>query len=270
MNSIIFKSTVIFSLSLLITSCGKDWDTSSAKDMSMAESQFDDMKKVVEDFSEESVPDSQYGSPGVTVTPAWSDPSYPKTIVIDFGTGSSGWFGKTRKGIITFVLTGPYRTAGTVITTTPTDYYVNDYKVEGQKSVTNNGANAAGNTTFTVEITNGKVTSPSGEVVTWESTRTREWISGENTSFMSDGFSGLTDDVYSITGTASGVNHKGNSFSAEITSPLIFDTGCRWIKQGTISLTPQGKDARILDYGNGNCDSKASVSFRNRTFNINL
>jgi hypothetical protein len=45
-----------------------------------------------------------------------------------------------------------------------------------------------------------------------------------------------------------------------MTSALIVALNCRWIEKGTIEFKPGGKLTRMVDYGNGNCDNKATVT----------
>jgi len=39
---------------------------------------------------------------------------------------------------------------------------------------------------------------------------------------------------------------------------------CIWITEGVLSLKPEDYDARTLDYGNGICDNKATLSTNRR------
>ena len=67
-------------------------DTTTSIDISIIEGGFNDVQKVSEDvIKEESLEGKSgsdykdiYGSPTVTVTPAWPDTTFPKDIEIDF------------------------------------------------------------------------------------------------------------------------------------------------------------------------------------------
>jgi hypothetical protein len=100
--------------------------------------------------------------------------------------------------------------------------------------------------------------------MTWTSSRNREWIAGSATQFN------WLDDEYSITGSASGTNFEGTSFTVNITSPLIVKLDCRWITKGTFDLTPTGKLTRTFDYGNGSCDANATVTINGTVFPVTL
>jgi hypothetical protein len=191
--------------------------------------------------------------------------TWPKTVTIDFGsTNCTGWGNIPRRGKIISVFTGKFRSPGTVITTTFDNYYVNDNHVEGTKTITNLGTNGAGNLYYSVVVSNAKITRTDGSFMTWNSTRTREWTQGSNT------IGNTTDDVFLITGSGSGTNFAGNAFAVNITSPLQVQRGCKWIESGVIEITPANKPMRTIDFGNGQCDNQATMTIKNKTFNITL
>ena len=101
---------------------------------------------------------------------------------------------------------------------------------------------------------------------TYTSTRTREWVVGENTS----GILGWFDDVYKVSINSSGTNFNGASFTSKTTKPLQISLVCPWIEAGTIEFTPSGKLTRTIDYGNGDCDNKATVTIAGVSFPITL
>ncbi|MBL4703050.1 MAG: hypothetical protein JKY54_00915 [Flavobacteriales bacterium] len=253
-------------------------DTTTAIDVSMIEGGFNDIQKVAEDVMKEENLEGKsnggfrdiYGTPTVTVTPAWPDTTFPKLITVDFGSGTTDWLGRERKGIITINASGMYKDSLAEFTITPSAYYIDDYRVDGEKIITNNGRNAAGNINFTIEINDGQITTPDGDIATWESLRNREWIAGESTNWITDGLSGIMDDEYSITGTADGINRLGRAFAANITSPLIVELDCKWITRGTFTLVPEDLDTRTIDYGAGTCDNDATVNISGRTYNVKM
>ncbi len=185
------------------------------------------------------------------------------TTTIDFGNGCTGPDGKVRKGKIIIYHTLKYFEAGSVRKTTFLNYYVNDNKLEGERTVTNKGKNSSNQSYWEVVASNMKLTRADGKFRTWSSSRIRTIISGEQTTERSD-------DVYRIEGSASGVNGKGDAFTATITNPLIKSTDCRWIKQGVIVFSVQDKADRTIDFGDGNCDDQAVVTVKNKTKTITL
>lgn len=265
-----------------LSSCKKDKidsDTTSSEDNSLVENMFEDVFKVVDETLKTNDLDGtksyfyhhNYGDcASVTIDPAGRG-VFPKTITIDFGdTNCVGDNGVSRRGKIITTITDYYRNAGSVRTTTFDNFYINDYKVEGTKTVTNEGRNEAGHMYYTIEVSNASVTSPEGEEITWQSNRTREWIEGEETTVLTDGLNGILDDVYLITGASSGVNRFGKSYNITITKALRVEADCFWISEGTKEITPEGKKTRTIDYGDGTCDFNATVTIDGKTHDIIL
>ena len=267
---------------ILFYACKKDkvtdpleYDTQTAQDNSLAEGTFNDIDNIggqaIENGSVSSYKsgDSQSSilslCADVTVNP---DSNGGGTIVVDFGIDKCYCLdGRFRSGIINIAYTGTYRDSGTQIVTTFTNYFVGKdstkmFQVMGSKTVTNNGHNAAGHLNFSI-IVDGHLKNSSGTTMDWTSTRNREWLSGENTPLI------WSDDEYVITGSASGTNFEGNSYTVVITHGLHI-TSCHNISEGIFELTPSGKPTRTLDYGNGTCDALATITVNGQTFNIVL
>lgn len=253
----------------------KDSDVQSAQDNAKMEVEFGSVGTLVDDASTDI--DSTAKTNGIYFfLPSCASvvvDTAAKSMTVSFSDSAqtnnnclcSNFDGKYRRGSFTVTWTGKYRDAGTVITTTLNDYYVNDEKLEGTRTVTNGGTNGSGNKYFSVQVSNGKITYTDGKTATWNSTRTREWVEGDSTF-------ALGDDVYLITGSASGQNKNGLGYTLNIDQALKIALNCRWPKEGKISLTPDGKSARSIDYtaDNGNCDSKAVVTILGFNFTITL
>ena len=282
MKNIKLITLLFISLYFMISSCKKDEtvvidsSTTSCKDNSTAENLFADMKNVVEEAVSDEGQSNKTGTYSfgacatVSITPAWIDTlTWPKVMTIDFGTTNcTSVYGINRRGKLIITITDRYRNTGSVLTVQPQDYYINDIKVEGTITITNNGLNANNNLEFTVDVVNGKLTYTDLSVTTWISTRTNEWIEGDSTTYFSNGLAGICDDVYLITGTASGVNRNGLAYSVSITSPLRKEICCRWVVSGTLDLIPSGLATRTVDFGSGTCDGNATVTINGNVFNV--
>lgn len=275
--------TIIFLLLMIgFNSCEKDEttdnQTTTTQDNSIAQNIFQDVKKVVEEAASDEGESDVNKKAGysfgncatVTVTPEWTDSTtWPKVMTIDFGTVNCvGTYGNNRRGKLVVTMTDKYRNEGSVITVQPDNYYFNNYKVEGTKTITNNGRNLSQNLSYTVEVSGGKLIYPNGETAFWESTRTNEWVAGEGTTLFSDGFAGICDDEYLVTGSATGINITGLPYTVNITSPLKKKVCCRWFVSGKLDVIPNGLDVRSIDYGNGTCDAIVSLTIRGNTFTI--
>jgi hypothetical protein len=253
----------------------KDSDTAAAADQSLASTTVNDMTNISDEAA----------NSGTTTTLSSFKTSESNAVlsscaVITFDTLASAKtftvnFGATnclcndnrnRRGSIIISFTGRYRDSNNVITVTPQNYFVNDNKVSGSKTITNKGHNAAHHLVYEINANIQIIKANGGGTISWQSVRQREWTAGENTFAWGD-------DMYSITGNASGTTSNGNTFTSIITSPLIrnMSFACRrHFTQGKLEHTPGGKATRYIDYGNGACDDQATVTINGTTYTITL
>jgi hypothetical protein len=242
-----------------------DRDLNPARDMSAIDNSFEEIYTMIDKVARAEPGLRDYGFPEC-VNVVVDTVSNPKSIVIDFGATNCLFpSGLNRRGVIEVAFTGRYRDEGTVITIILQNYFVNDHKLEGTKTVTNLGYNDVGNLTFSVEISGAQLTAPDNSwTSSWHSSRVREWIQGEGTIWNP------FDDVYSITGSGYGVTRNGQNYTAEILSPLIVKIGCRWIVQGNIEVMRPGAANFTVEFGNGNCDNVAVVNIFGNDYTIFL
>jgi hypothetical protein len=248
---------------VFLSSCRKsnetDFDTESTVDNSNSESNFDQIFKQVD----EAATSKALGKTGPIVTIDSS--SSPRIMTIDYGNGMVCNDLKTRSGKIIVTYTGKYRQDGTVISVSFNNFVQNGNEISNtsSKTITNNGRNAQDLLNWTIQV-NASIKLASGQTISWKSTRNRVWLSGENTPTI------WNDDKYEITGNTTGVNRKGLNYTCNITSPLLVDLSCnlRRITKGTVELTPEGKNTRTIDFGNGECDNEATATVNGKTFKI--
>jgi len=264
-----FLAGIIFFLG----SCSKDTTTAptftTVQDDAYAESIFDNVTSLTDEAY--SLSSSNFKSTEGRVflsncaTVSLDTTAFPRVLTIDFGdTNCLSNDGRYRRGKILVSFTGRYRKPGTIITTTFDNYYVNDNEVEGTKVVTNNGFNDARHMSWTISV-NGVITLAGGKgTITWKSQRTREWVEGSDTPHN------RWDDVFLITGQASGNRANGLSWARKITNPLKVELACRFIVSGTVEIKPEGKPMRTLDFGDGECDNLATVTVNGKTYTIHL
>lgn len=207
------------------------------------------------------------GCATASITP-FDTVTWPKTVIIDFGTvNCTGSDGNRRRGKITAVFSGPYLDSNTVITVTLTNYYHNDYHVQGTQTITNRGRNTAGHPVFNVVVNSATVTSPDGtQTSTWSTNQNREFYAGYNTNWW------ILDDVYLITGTANGTAANGESYTIAVNTALRVNIGCPWIVSGnfTLTLTNYPTYPISFDYGSGACDAAATAVLNGTTYNITM
>ena len=251
-------------LMIMILSCEKDKDNGkdnnllAAMEGTTASNLYDDLFKQVnnaakyldETLSGSKNPDFSNDCPTITISSL--DTIFPKTITLDFGeTNCTGSDLRQRRGIVQAQLSNWYRKEGCIVDITVTNYHVNDYKIEGTKTITNEGKNEDGKLTYSVEVLDGVVTSPDGDRTTWNSVRTNVWQEGEQTILNP------LDDVYMITGSASGTSSSQQPYTITITDSLKIQIGCRWIMAGSIDMEIGSGLTISIDYGEGGCDPNA-------------
>lgn len=269
---------------ITLTSCRKndehDNDTSGAEDNALADKSFEDMGQISNEAAAgglNSFKNSGYDgllSHCATV----SHDTANNQITVDFGTANCLCHdGRYRRGKVFISYTGNSywdSLASVTITTAKSGdpssdtYFVNDNQVIGTKTITNKGHNAAGHMNWDINV-NGKVIKANGQgTVLWQSTRNREWIAGESTPLI------WSDDVYGVTGSASGTSAKGTPFTVQITSQLIRKIACpKHFVEGKFDFTPGSKPTRHVDFSppnNGACDNVATVTINNKTYTVYL
>lgn len=253
------KKSLLFLIALIagftaFESCRKDDNNDSiiatAEDLSANEDYTEQI-----DLDADIAVEERGGGPCPTVTFAQPEGTWPNTITIDFGDACTRPDGRVLSGILIIDQSAEIRTPGAVRTVTHQNFYVDGVKVEGTRTWTNNGQNSDGQWSYTKVATNMQLTFEDGSTTTWNKTRTSVLIEGGTTATHHD-------DVWSSTGTASGVNRNGVDFTATITEPLIKRADCRWISSGIMEFKV-GIRTRSLDFGDGTCDRLGTLTLAN-------
>jgi hypothetical protein len=179
---------------------------------------------------------------------------FPKTITINFGTtGVTGKLGNILKGKILVKLTAaPLISSNYERTMTFDGFTVNGNTIKGYKKVVYN--NVSNSWTVTARDT---IITSSGTVVS-NSDRVRKLVTG-------------TLDKFEISGSSSGVNKKGATYSMTIAAskPLILYIDYPFFVSGVVT-TATDKKTVDLDYGNGDRDEKATLTYNGIRKEINL
>lgn len=250
-----FTLMLLFSL-ITFTACNKDEDDNVNADENIMTSEdlvaAEDIILELEDEVDAVIDNQLNGEievrddcPIKTVVPTGN--TYPKTITLDYGTGCTAPNGRVKSGKIIITQSAAPGQTGATRTITLENYYVDSAKVEGTTTMVNNG-NASFSRTSEV-----KITYPNGEIAEWEGNHTLTQTAGANTPR-------IFDDVFKISGSSSGTNRNGKSYSASIIEPLVKAVGCPWVKNGIRQVT-KNSNTTTIDYGFGdNCDNKVQVT----------
>ncbi|MCI1188616.1 hypothetical protein MON38_14395 [Hymenobacter sp. DH14] len=270
-----FALACFASAALLTTGCNRNNDVTPSDDITTAEDRTDDNSETA--MSSEAMqmagptdPQTQ-GSPNLIGDADFrarfgscASRSYDfatKTLTIDFGTTNCLCAdGRYRRGkiLVRFTTDVNRRTAGAVVTRE--NYFVNDNQHTATRTFTDTGLGS-----FTVDVTNASIIRANGGgthswTANWTFTRTAGY-----------GTPQVSDDVYSVTGSATGTNRKNVGYTATIQSPLIKRADCpKYFVQGTIGVTNTNSKTMTLDYGTGTCDNVATVTVNGHTRTIQL
>lgn len=172
----------------------------------------------------------------------------PMSITIQFNGTCSG-NSIDRIGSITATFSSKYDVLGCTIDISFNNYTYKGYPITGAASYLYTGLNLTA-PTYSYTANDIKVTSGS-KFMYWSGNQSVTVSSGETTATV-------IDDSYTLSGAAYGSTYAGNEFSATIDTDLTLLGSCEWISSGIVSVTPENKDPRVLDFGSG-CDDKAIV-----------
>lgn len=258
------------SLSVILNSCKKetvDTETESAVDNSICEGEFHRVMPTVHSvaITEERV---RRGGNPVGIFPATGcpntyiapeDTTFPISLIFDYGAGCvDSVDGKMRKGKLIATFSGPWDSVGCQVTIQLVDYFVGNIHFEGTVTIDRNSLYS-----YTTKVANGKCSNPNW-TLSWETTRTISQTGGTNTPFDKN------DDVFEGTGNSSGVNRKGVPYKVNIVQNLVKRHNCSWIESGKVELTPEGLSTRTVDFGNGTCDNKATLTINGNSYDFTL
>jgi hypothetical protein len=174
---------------------------------------------------------------------------FPKTIILDYGTGCNDTDGNFRAGKIIVNITGPYWEKNTVRHSKLVDYRYNDLKISGERNELNKGTNDKGY--FVFEVKNTEKIWNSKEELLVERSLNRIRICDRGAILTSN-----EDDQIWVTGSTK-VTRNGKETIQEITTPLYRKLRCEHFQSGVITTFVQKEKTAELNYGDGLCDNKA-------------
>lgn len=242
---------------------------------SKIDASIEDVTNIAEDqFNVQQNSTSKYGGPiksflpsCATITTVLTNNTWTKTI--DFGVeGCTLENGNSVKGKMVVSFSSDFSASTQTISYTFEGFYHNGRKLQGNKSIvrtiktTNLLATAHPVSTATIDLT---VTFDDGKVYIRKGSLVKEMVEGYDTWFNWD------DNAFLVTGSGSTTFPNGDTFSAEITTPLEFKASCKkpFAIKGIVSVTKNGASA-VIDYGTGECDSLAKITKDGVTEEIDL
>lgn len=259
------KNLLLLSCTLALTlACGKKRQTNEATEISQQSHAAESATLDIQVMGDEASRGPSYfqTSAATCATLTYDTIGGNVNLTIDFGTSNCNCSdGRMRRGKVNISYpTSGYYTIGNTAVFSTENYFVDDNEIDGTRTVSHPEQfkwTIAANATITFKNNRG--------VATWKSDRVRIQTEGMDTPLN------LLDNVYSITGTASGITAEGRGYNLEITDALKIQLGCRYIKEGKININSAAlKETAVLDYGSGECDNVATLTYRGKTKELNL
>ena len=253
---------------MLFASCEKDNESTDStattiQEDDLASNYFDEVDNEADELTYQNTVRSidearvDSGSRSVTVVTN-NDGSKTKTVTYTSWINPHGNQSIIKNGKIIINIVGKPAETTFIRTITFENFTINGALIEGTKTITKTAQYQ-----FTISCDNGKITFPDGKTYTRSYTRTRTWVAGYDTPFF------VWDDIFTIEGSASGINRNGKEYTHTIVNPLQIKRNCRFIVSGTISIAVDAKTI-TLDYGTGTCDNIATITYNDKTTEIKL
>ncbi|MCK3683013.1 hypothetical protein [Maribellus sp. YY47] len=190
--------------------------------------------------------------PNIAIASEGND-EYPKTITLDYGDSTLLRNGKVLSGVIEIYFSAPRYSQDFEKTVTYNNFSVDSITINGFSTIIIDKVD----TLFRQHTSDLTFTLADGTVIERSSERVWQWLAGMDTE------DDQSDDVFIITGGASATMTKdgvSDTYSKEIINPLKKIYDCRYIVEGTISITLNGTVVSTLDYGDGECDDIATMT----------
>jgi len=187
----------------------------------------------------------------------------PQVITIDFGTACTGKDGKVRSGKI-IVTSTSFNTFPSVRDKSFDNYVVDGKKIEGSvtKTITKDQVNNIRTAVIQENIT---VTFPNNE-------GTAKRVANLTRQYQRNTLLNPLDNQIVSWGTVEFTRISGVKVTKTITStdPLVFKVACHHIVSGMISVTTSDNRSWTINYGDGTCDAKATLTMDGKTKEIKI
>jgi hypothetical protein len=138
------------------------------------------------------------------------------------------------------------------------NFFINELQVKGVKEIVKIAEDS-----YSSKLTGGELIFPNGATYTRDFDYVFTITEGSGTPLN------IWDDVYEVSGTASGIDRKGRDYSFEIITPLVRNMGWRFLVKGVIDITVGNAEAQ-LDFGNGEFDNLAYITVNGEVHTIKL
>ena len=190
-----------------------------------------------------------------------AETGYPIVITVDYGDSTVVHHGTVVSGIVTIELSAARDTDGATTTITYQGCKIDSVGIDGTSVEVFNGDSVSKVISSTLDV---KFVLADSTELQLTGSHVREWLSGVDTPLV------YSDDSIQTTGSYTIVSSTGDSWTKQITEPLIKSGACKYIVQGIIEYTVNGEIAATLDYGDGTCDNVAVLTVDGEDIEIEL
>jgi hypothetical protein len=262
------KSIFILALGLLIASCGRDGMirtpyqlTEDDKGIGVDDAKMEFMNANVEYIANTAWQNQQATFNGCQ--PVITLDTNSKLLVIDFGAECKDADQVVRKGRIIVNYTRRYADSGAIKTITFDNYHYMGNRMTGYKKIENRGYYGDGHVYYSIVMADTMYLPGDNGYISWFGERRSVWSIGDNTNTTSD-------DGYEVTGSGSVRRANGLYSDYNILSTMVITNDCKYPRSGLLQMVPQSKVPRVIDFGSGDCDNKASMEVNTERFDIEL
>lgn len=196
-------------------------------------------------------------------TPIITHDTTLKRLVINFQSECKDDNDIIRSGKIIVDYTRSYWDSGSVRTIRFDDYYYQGMRLVGYKQIEHRGYNPENKIYHSIIVGDTLHLGSNLGNITYNCERERVWLSGFNTS-------DVADDTYELTGSGSMKRANESHADFNILTELLVSTGCMYVKAGELQIIPLNGYARVIDYGEGDCDDDARLDLNGNLFDIKL
>ena len=189
-----------------------------------------------------------------------SSTTFPKEITIEYPSTCTDPRGHAKQGKIIISLSDTMTNDGAVQTIQYIDFIIDSLEIDMTGTVRNLGLNEAGNRV--IEKTYSQTLTKGDQVIVRDNFETEEWLAGFGTADH-------RDNIKSVTGNGTVKTNGTVTYSRTITTALLIDGSCEFIKSGVVELNRDGV-VSVIDYGDGTCDNKATITTDGTTEDVNL
>ena len=197
-----------------------------------------------------------------------NDTSNQDTLIINFGEDNFLHLGHLKRGEIIIIYNKFLYDMNSIISTTFSDFYINNNLLQGSMTSENSGINQEGNLEFNLEINNMSLNTENG-IINLNGAFTKELVSGSSSQYQ------YLDNIYHVLGSAEGNSVNNNNFIINITDTLKYNLSCFEsssciITKGKVTINPSIYNERLLDYGGEYCDCEVSAIIEGENYPLIL